>query len=270
MEKQIRTEHEEEFSKNDVENNENHEKSGHSEPQNSLEEKDVNTPSGSFTAEEAKVLLYNIKKQNKEQRRREAELKEKIEDLEFQLDKMQTINSYDGHTNPGQKIKHLLKIKEENNQLKKELVKLFNENRKLNENSSNSEASNKLKFYEAKAKKYKLELEKLRKELKETMYKTSKFCDYILSRPSLPESITKVEGETTKMKQAIEAITYLARLSMKKEKEMSEAAREKDQIQFMLDAVKRERDYLRKNLENVAKTDFERKKSKGQVPQSAP
>lgn len=99
----------------------------------SLEAKDVNTPTNTLSAEDAKMLLYQIKKREKEQRRKEEALREEIEDLKFQLDKMQTISDFQGHNNPGQKIKHLLKIKEENNQLKKELCKLFTENRKIKE-----------------------------------------------------------------------------------------------------------------------------------------
>mmetsp|Transcript_13089 Transcript_13089/g.15119 ORF Transcript_13089/g.15119 Transcript_13089/m.15119 type:complete len:94 (+) Transcript_13089:735-1016(+) len=87
-------------------------------------------------------------------------------------------------------------------------------------------------------------------------------CDYILSRPLLPESISKVENEMMKMKQAIEAITYMSRNVQKKEKEMSEVQREKNELQCVLDAVKRERDYLKKNIEMMAKTDLERKRKK--------
>jgi len=87
-------------------------------------------------------------------------------------------------------------------------------------------------------------------------------CDYILSRPLLPESISKVENEMMKMKQAIEAITYMSRNVQKKEKEMSEVQREKNELQCVLDAIKRERDYLKKNIEMMAKTDLERKRKK--------
>jgi len=88
-----------------------------------LEEKNQNAskPGSTLSPEEAKVLLYNIKKREKEQKKKMAEMQEEIEDLKFQIDKMQTISNYEGHSNPGQKIKHLLKIKEENNQLKKEM-----------------------------------------------------------------------------------------------------------------------------------------------------
>ena len=88
---------------------------------NGLEEKDVNTPTTSLTHEDAKMLLYQIKKREKEQKKKEMSLKEEIEELKFQLDKMQTISNFEGHSNPGQKIRHILKIKEENNNLKKEL-----------------------------------------------------------------------------------------------------------------------------------------------------
>lgn len=141
----------------------------------SLESKDINSPTTTLTPEEAKVLLYQIKKREKEQRKREEALREEIEDLKFQLDKMQTISDYQGHNNPGQKIRHLLKIKEENNLLKKELCKLFAENRKMKESEESKNSSSKnIEFYETKAKKYKAELERKRKELKETMNKAIK------------------------------------------------------------------------------------------------
>lgn len=127
MEKQIRNDHESEAKENDTRSDFSQSIQGTptSKTNKSLEEKDVNSQSSSsvtnFTSEDAKVLLYNIKKREKEQKRREAELREENDDLKFQLEKMQTITNYEGHSNPGQKIKHLLKIKEENNQLKKEL-----------------------------------------------------------------------------------------------------------------------------------------------------
>ena len=136
----------------------------------------MNSSQTILTPEDAKILLFNIKKREKEQKKKEAELREEIEDLKFQLDKLHTITDYEGHSNPGQKIKHLLKIKEENNQLKRELVKLFNENRKLKDEKEGGGSDNKkIEFYEKKAKKYKSELEKLRKELKETIHKANKF-----------------------------------------------------------------------------------------------
>lgn len=121
---------------------------------------------------------------------------------------------------------------------------------------------NNVEFFESKAKKYKAELEKKRKELKETYNKASKMWDYILTRPLLPESIAKVESEENKLKQAIEAIAYMSRSIQKREKEMVEAQREKNEIQYTLDAVKRERDYLKRNVELMAKTDLERKRKK--------
>jgi FtsZ-binding cell division protein ZapB len=121
---------------------------------------------------------------------------------------------------------------------------------------------NNVEFFETKAKKYKAELEKKRKELKETYNKASKMCDYILTRPLLPESIAKVESEENKLKQAIEAIAYMSRSIQKREKEMGEVQREKNELQYTLDAVKRERDYLRRNVELMAKTDLDRKRKK--------
>ena len=125
MERQIQNDRESEAKENDMRSDISQASRTLTHENKSLEERDVNSQSAcsatSFTSEDAKVLLYNIKKREKEQKRREAELREENDDLRFQLEKMQTISNYEGHSNPGQKIKHLLKIKEENNQLKKEL-----------------------------------------------------------------------------------------------------------------------------------------------------
>jgi FtsZ-binding cell division protein ZapB len=83
-----------------------------------------------------------------------------------------------------------------------------------------------------------------------------------LTRPSIPDSISKVDGEEQKLKQAIEAIAYMSRSVSKKEKEMGDIQREKAELQYTLDAVKRERDYLKKNVELMAKTDLERKRKR--------
>lgn len=220
----------------------------------SLEPKDTNTPSTSLSPEDAKMLLHQIKKREKEQKKREEALKEEIEDLKFQLDKMQTISDFQGHSNPSQKIKHLLKIKEENNQLKKELWKLYTENRKIKdlEEAKTSKRDN-IEFFESKAKKYKAELEKKRLELKETMNRASKMCDYILSRPLLPDSIAKAENDDNKLKRAVEAIAFMSRNIQKREKEMIELQREKNELQYTLDVVKKDRDYLKKDLEKKRK-----------------
>jgi len=266
MERQIKEEqdkvHEEEKQEKEKVDKENIQK----------EQEEELSKQSSLTPEEAKILLYQIRKREKDQKKREQELKDELEDLKFQLDKMQTISDYEGHNNPGQKIRHLLKIKEENNQLKKELCKLFVENQKMQKSqdlSSSSSKNHSIEFYEQKAKKYKYELEKKRKEIKETCSKVGKLCDYILSRPSIPkhsifhseeEGASKMESDEHKLKQAIEAIAYMSRSVVKREKEKTECEREKVELQYTLDAVKRERDYLRKNLDMVAKTDYEKKK----------
>lgn len=83
-----------------------------------------------------------------------------------------------------------------------------------------------------------------------------------MSRPLLPESITKVEQEEHKLKHAIDAIAYMSRNIQKREKEMNELMREKNEVQYTLDAVKRERDYLKRHVEVMAKSDLERKRRK--------
>ena len=54
-------------------------------------------------------------------------------DLELKLDTMQTVEEYVGHMNQNQKIKHVVRIKEENNDLKKQLTKMCNQMRKITE-----------------------------------------------------------------------------------------------------------------------------------------
>ena len=59
-------------------------------------------------------------------------IQEKL-DLQHQIDRYETIKDYQGHMNQHQKIKHVLKIKQENNELKKQLTKMCNDMRKLSE-----------------------------------------------------------------------------------------------------------------------------------------
>ena len=47
------------------------------------------------------------------------------------------------HINPSQKIKHFQKIKDENNFLKKELVSMYNENRKLKQSKGEDDSKSK-------------------------------------------------------------------------------------------------------------------------------
>lgn len=63
-----------------------------------------------------------------------------------------------------------------------------------------------------------------------------------------------------KMKQAIEAIAYMSRSIQKRDKEMTEVQREKNELQYTLEAIKRERDYLKKNIEVMAKNELEKKR----------
>ena len=63
----------------------------------------------------------------KEKNQQIEKLEEEKQDLHLKLDTMQTVEEYVGHMNQNQKIKHVVRIKEENNDLKKQLTKMCNQ-----------------------------------------------------------------------------------------------------------------------------------------------
>ena len=81
-------------------------------------------------------------------------IQEKL-DLQHQIDRYETIKDYQGHMNQHQKIKHVLKIKQENNELKKQLTKMCNDMRKLSEAQPWGPSNKELKTWQMKAQKYK-------------------------------------------------------------------------------------------------------------------
>jgi hypothetical protein len=73
------------------------------------------------------------------------------------------------------KIKHFQKIKDENNFLKKELVGLFNENKRLKQEKGHEESKSKnLKVVEVQFQKVQAKLESKTKELKDTISRVNK------------------------------------------------------------------------------------------------
>ena len=139
-----------------------------------------------------------------------------MQDFEEQSQNASSISSQN-------KIKYLQKIKEENNFLKKELVSLFKENRRLNESKGDGEAHSKnLKLLESQLKKVQAKLETKHKEMKLTIKNVNKMCDYILSRPLIPQSMREVTNDNIKIKQAIQAVGFLSHNLVAKEKIITE------------------------------------------------
>lgn len=71
------------------------------------------------------------------------ELSIKVEDLEEQVRKMELYGSLENQESLKSKIKHFQKIKDENNFLKKELVSMFNENRRLKQSKGEDDSKSK-------------------------------------------------------------------------------------------------------------------------------
>jgi len=112
--------------------------------------------------------------------------------------------------NQNQKIRYVLKIKEENNSLRKQLTKMCNELRKATE-SHPDDQTKELRQLNNKLKRYKEELVKVSADSKKHMKAVSKICDYVLSRPVFPDSYREQNRDAAKIKVAIEGITYMTR-----------------------------------------------------------
>lgn len=89
----------------------------------------------------------------------------------------------------------------------------------------------------------------LNKELRETTHNANKMWDYILSRPLLPEDLKVVDESSTKIKKAIEAISFMGNKLLAREKDIQELTRSKNNLEFTLKIVKQEKEFLKQNLD---------------------
>ena len=89
----------------------------------------------------------------------------------------------------------------------------------------------------------------LNKELRETTHNANKMWDYILSRPLLPDELKTVDENTTKIKKAIEAISFMGNKLLAREKDIQELIRTKNNLEFSLKIVKQEKEFLKQNLD---------------------
>lgn len=112
-----------------------------------------------------KKLVHAIKQLQKEKR----ELQQEIATMEDRMSRMEVVDGIKD------KIKHFQKIKDENNFLKKELVSMFNENRRLKESKGEDVSQTKsIKLMEMQCRKMKLKIEAKSKELKEVTHSANK------------------------------------------------------------------------------------------------
>ena len=144
-----------------------------------------------------------------------------------------------------------MKIKEENNKLKAEVFQLQQEVCKLKDQIKHGREPvakhNERKITEEKYARVKSDFEKKSKDLKSATNSLNKIADYVLSRPHVPESIRKAEGE--KVKLIMEAMQFQNRLLQKQEKEKLELAREKDSLQFRIGHLETERSLLKRHFD---------------------
>ncbi len=198
--------------------------------------------------EDVKKLMARVSALEQEKNDAISRLIDEKEDLQHELDKIDMVKEYQGHMNQNQKIKYVLKIKEENNSLKKQLTKLCNEMRKLTD-AAPSDQSKDMKTLNHKLKRYKEELEKRTADAKKQLKSTGKICDYILSRAVYPDSFRDQTRDAPKVKAAIEGVTFMARQIQKKDKELQALRKESEDQKVLLLSSKRESATLRKTME---------------------
>jgi len=66
--------------------------------------------------------------------------------------------------------------------------------------------------------KMEMKVESRNKELRETTYKADKMCDYILSRPLVPDTVKDQLKSATKIEKAIKAIAFMSEQLLSKSK----------------------------------------------------
>ena len=169
-------------------------------------------------AAESADSLFRAKEQLLElEREKEFEMRKLLEEnqrLNNEITRLLTENGEcAGHSNPSQRIKHHMKIKEENNKLKAEVFQLQQEVCKLKDQIKHGREPvakhNERKITEEKYARVKTDFEKKSKDLKTATNSISKIADYVLSRPHVPETIRKAEGEKSKL--IMDAVQFLNR-----------------------------------------------------------
>lgn len=186
------------------------------------------------------------------------ELESEIEQLKQKLDGREIFNEINDRANHSNKIKHFQKIKDENNFLKKELVSLFNENRRLKQSKGEDGEKSKnfcsnIKMMEMQCRKMEMKVESRNKELRDTTKNADKMCDYILSRPLVPNTVKDQLNSSTKIERAIKAIAFMSEQLLSKSKEIQELNRGKNNLEFSLQIANQEKQFFKQNLEQLAK-----------------
>lgn len=132
-------------------------------------------------------IIQKYENQRVEKTKEIFKLKEVNQDLANQLENIETVKQYEGHMNQSQKIKYVLRLKEEINDLKKELKHMRQEMQLKEEQQQHIQMLKDPKSLESKILKLKEEIEKKNEESKKTIKNTVKLCDYILTRAVYPD-----------------------------------------------------------------------------------
>lgn len=149
--------------------------------------------------------------------------------------------------NQNQKIKYVLRLKEDNNALKKQLAKTFNEMSKLADYSVHDKEKE-VHVLSEKLKKQRGDLDKAHDHSRTVTKNSNKLCDYILTRAVYPESFKVQTREVPKIKAAIEGVTLMARLIQKKDKELQTLRKSNEDQKALLHSSKRENKVLMRNM----------------------
>ena len=131
-------------------------------------------------------------------------------------------------------------------------MSLFKENRRLNESKGDGEAHTKnLKLLEGQLKKVQGKLEMKHKEMKLTIKNVNKMCDYILSRPLIPQSMREVTNDNIKIKQAIQAVGFLSHNLVGKDKEITEYKLKESKLEEMVKTINEEKQYFKNKVDTL-------------------
>ena len=100
-----------------------------------IEHKTQADQTDSLPIDDVKKIVARAKAVEGEKNKMISDLLDEKTDLQNKLDKVEVVNEYIGHMNQNQKIKYVLRLKEDNNSMKKQLAKAYNEMSKLSDYS---------------------------------------------------------------------------------------------------------------------------------------
>lgn len=189
-----------------------------------------------YTDSEVQKIVDRAQQVEQQQKQKISDLIDENHDLQSKLDKVVVVQEYTV-SNQNQKIQYVLRLKQDNNNLKKQLAKMYNEMNRLTEQAP-PDQTKELKALSMKVKKYKDEISQIKEDNKRVCKNMQKICDYIITRAVYSDEFKqRLQGQPTS-KQAIESITYMARQIQQKEKELQQLRKSDEDYKVLLQSSK--------------------------------